>query len=101
MGIIVRSLVFANLIKTPWSPHPHCPAMLEAVRLNLPSNVSREGHAPQDCLAVVIDDVLTPSECQELIDLASSKFARPVAASFEIDGQTYHLENPRVHERAS
>jgi hypothetical protein len=74
---------------------------MEVASIDLPSNVSREGHRPQDCLALVLDDVFTPSECQDIIDEAAPNFARPVAASFEMNGQMYHLENTRIHEQAT
>lgn len=48
-----------------------------ARRILIPSNCSEEGHDPEDCFAVVLDDVLSASECKALRDRADPHFRIP------------------------
>jgi hypothetical protein len=43
-------------------------AMIEiATQIKLPDNTSRYGHPPETCLALVLDRILSKSECAALI----------------------------------
>eukprot|EP00928_Gymnodinium_smaydae_P074408 TRINITY_DN57462_c0_g1_i1.p1 TRINITY_DN57462_c0_g1~~TRINITY_DN57462_c0_g1_i1.p1 ORF type:complete len:241 (-),score=41.25 TRINITY_DN57462_c0_g1_i1:294-1016(-) len=71
---------------------------LHGSRLALPANCSKEQHPSESCVASVFDDLLSREECKTLLSQCAN-FARPIVASFEMDGKTYHLENVRQHER--
>lgn len=70
----------------------------------LPHNVSRHFHAPHNCLALEIPNLLTPAECQELIALAGtvgSGFGYIRSATHTApDGSHYRvdLQNPNPHK---
>lgn len=80
------------------------------IPLHLPQNVSRHFHPPNECLAFVIPQLLSPKECQQLIQLGSTA---PTADSNKHgfnyithaihqapDGSTYQvqLQNPNHHK---
>ena len=46
-------------------------------RIQVPPNCSEEGHHPEDCFAVVLDDVLSASECEALRNRADPHFRIP------------------------
>ena len=71
-------------------------------RIALPRNVSRHFHDPEDCFALVIPDLLSSDECQQLIALGTNggfdyiRHAMHTAA----DGSHYQVElqNPNRHK---
>ena len=70
----------------------------------LPTKCSRQHLPPSSCFAVVMDDVLTPRECQELINRTKSQFRYITEATHKApDGSTYSVEiqNPNLHKLAA
>jgi hypothetical protein len=70
----------------------------------LPTKCSRQHLPPSSCFAVVIDDVLTALECQDLINRTKSGFRYITEATHKSpDGTTYSVEiqNPNPHKLAA
>lgn len=66
--------------------------------LELPRNVSQDGHAPSDCFAVVLDDVMTREECAALVAKVGdpSKLQKVKEASGD-GGAKIAIQQPRTY----
>jgi hypothetical protein len=64
---------------------------MAARAVELPSNVSQVGDAPEDCFAVVLDDVLSRPECDALVARAAPHFSVPRAVRSD-DGSVVPLQ---------
>ena len=81
----------------PLEPPPSPSKGLASRPLHVPRGCSRNGHAPAECLALVVDGVLTEDECRELVAKrdADARYVRE--AIREVDGVVYKvpIQNPR------
>eukprot|EP00565_Helicotheca_tamesis_P004807 CAMPEP_0185737818 /NCGR_PEP_ID=MMETSP1171-20130828/31359_1 /TAXON_ID=374046 /ORGANISM="Helicotheca tamensis, Strain CCMP826" /LENGTH=251 /DNA_ID=CAMNT_0028408827 /DNA_START=125 /DNA_END=880 /DNA_ORIENTATION=- len=81
--------------------------MAAATPVTLPPHTSQSNVPPESCLAVVMDDVLSKEECGAVIAMAEKVgFSYPITASFQMENsegemQTFHVQNPRLHKRAT
>jgi hypothetical protein len=69
--------------------------------IHLPSQCSKHHFHPDDCFALVIDDICTQDECQTIINMASHRFQYITEAShITPDGETYlvQIQNPNPHK---
>ena len=69
--------------------------------INPPMKCSRHHLDPENCFALIIDDVLSDSKCQTLKELASTGFRYITEASHKApDGTTYtvQIQNPNPHK---
>eukprot|EP00592_Proboscia_alata_P029944 CAMPEP_0194443156 /NCGR_PEP_ID=MMETSP0176-20130528/126546_1 /TAXON_ID=216777 /ORGANISM="Proboscia alata, Strain PI-D3" /LENGTH=466 /DNA_ID=CAMNT_0039269365 /DNA_START=60 /DNA_END=1460 /DNA_ORIENTATION=- len=89
----------------PSSPSP-LPVIVNSniQRIALPPNASRHGYPSPSCLAVTMDNILSPSECQDIIQtasLASQSFQYITEAVHTApDGSSHlvELQNPNPHK---
>ena len=69
--------------------------------IDLPARCSRHLLDPSSCLALVLDDVFTEEQCQDLILMASNGFRYITEATHKApDGSTYtiQIQNPNEHK---
>jgi len=68
--------------------------------IQLPLKCSRTGFPPSECLAVVLDDILSEDECFQLIERGRPLFQYITKAADDFDGSVIELKNPRKYKLA-
>ena len=63
--------------------------------IGLPRRVSQEGRAPGDCLAVVVDDVMTAGECASLVETYGAAESLRKVTEAAGDGFKVAIQQPR------
>lgn len=69
--------------------------------IRLPSQCSKHHLHPEDCFAIVIDDMCTEDECQTIVNMATNRFQYITEATHVTEnGEKYlvQIQNPNPHK---
>ena len=100
-GGLPTSLDVSDQVDVPISDDAVIKKSSSCENLEVPVGSSRHQVDPSDCLALVLDNVLTANQCQSIVDLAQNRFRYITEATHKaLDGTSYTVEiqNPNPHK---